>query len=92
MLCLTGAVATAALTAEPAGRPNSPARKPTPRAVGCREIVDYIEQVRAKAEQERQEILDPSAPAAHRGKITITSVAVPAECDGLVEEHGLRSR
>ncbi|MFE4957693.1 hypothetical protein ACFRCW_27380 [Streptomyces sp. NPDC056653] len=95
VLCLTGITTTAALnTGSPTGQPNSPSGEPTPtgtHVMDCQEIADYVEQIRAGAERDRQEVLDPSAPAAHRGKITAETVVIPTECADVLEERGLKT-
>ncbi|WP_406424505.1 hypothetical protein [Streptomyces sp. NBC_01589] len=96
VLCLTGITTAAALDAgSPTEQPSSPSGEPTPtgtHVMDCQVIANYIEQVRARVERERQEVLDPSAPAAHRGKISMETVAIPKECADVLEERGLKTR
>ncbi|MFI6369641.1 hypothetical protein [Streptomyces sp. NPDC050546] len=81
--CLAGLAATSALnSASYTDDSNSPAREATPTGTyDCQEIHDSIEQARAEARREQQDMIAASPDASYQS-VVVGTMAVPEECSG----------
>ncbi|MFC9504291.1 hypothetical protein [Streptomyces sp. NPDC057002] len=86
--CLAGLAATFTLNSVSyTDDSNSPAREATPAGTyDCQEIHDSIEQARAEARREQQDMIDASPDVAYQSVI-VGDVAVPEECFGEVKSR-----
>ncbi|QWB27660.1 MULTISPECIES: hypothetical protein [Streptomyces] len=81
--CLAGLAATSTLNSGSyTDDSNTPAQEATPTGTyDCQEIYDSIEQARAEARREQQDMIDASPDVAYQSVI-VGDVAVPEECLG----------